>query len=123
MREGAFVHIGQRGGWTAVLGVAGAAGERGALLRDHAMQAVCIKRLRGNVRVTSRAAIRHGYRVPCRSMTVRTFFYLGMGTHPAERLTGPGIKITRREHGRTAGQCNPGHGKQGDQRGDHAAAR
>ena len=60
MREGVFLHLGQQGGFAAMLRVTIMAGKRGALLFDRAMQFCHVEHLRRNIGVTGRTAIRHG---------------------------------------------------------------
>ena len=104
MRKRVAPQVGQRSRWAAMLGMAGAAGERGTLLRDHAVQFRHIEHLRGNIGMTGRAAIGHPGGRPGSGVTRGTLGDLRVRSHAAQRITRLGIQFSGCEHSTAAGK-------------------
>lgn len=98
MREGVFPHVGQRGGFAAMLRVTIIAGKRGTLLFDRAVQFCHVEHLRRNIRMTGRTAVRHGWSAQRKNMAIRTCGNLGMRSHTAVCVALPSIQRARRKH-------------------------
>lgn len=115
--------VGQRSGRTAMIRMAGAAFERGALLRDRAVQFGHIEHLRGDVGMAGRTTIRHPGRYPWRSVACGTFGDLSVGSHAAERSPRLGIQASRCEHLTAADKCHYNNCSRNDQRGQNPSSR
>ena len=120
MREHVLSQLGQRRRRAAVFGVAGAAGQRGTLLRDHAVQFCHVKHLRGDVGMAGRAAVGHHGGIPGRAVTGRALGDLRMGGYAAERRTRLGIQVSRCEHGTAAQKGHADNRDQSEERGKDA---
>ena len=98
MRERVLPHLGQRSGFTAMLRVTIIAGKRGTLLFDRAVQFRHIFHLFGNIRMTSRTAIRHGIPSQRKNVTSRTCGDFSVRRYAAVSVACLRVQSTRRKH-------------------------
>ena len=97
MWKSAGLHIGQGSSWAAMFRVAGAARD-GLGLHHLAMRGFGIGQLSGNIGMTDLAAVAKCIGIPGRRVAFGAIVTnIGMGCHPADILSGPGIQAARRK--------------------------